>query len=70
VLVVAEPMAGTRAAEPMGDAYFGFYLAAMGSGRPRTAAELSAMLHQAGFRSTRLAPTHTPLVVQVLVAVV
>ena len=36
VVVVAEPMAGARGAEPMGDAYFGFYLLAMGRGRPRT----------------------------------
>ena len=35
-LLVAEPMAGERGAEPMGDAYFGFYLLAMGRGRPRT----------------------------------
>ena len=35
-LLIAEPMAGTPGAEPVGDAYFGFYLLAMGSGRPRT----------------------------------
>ncbi|MGK3925309.1 methyltransferase, partial [Enterococcus faecium] len=43
-LLVAEPMSGTRGAAPIGDAYFGFYLTAMKSGRPRTADELSAML--------------------------
>jgi demethylspheroidene O-methyltransferase len=53
VLLVAEPMAGTKGAAPMGDAYFGFYLAAMGSGRPRTAEEITAMLHAAGFRRAR-----------------
>ena len=37
-LLLAEPMAGSRGAEPVGDAYFGFYLLAMGSGRPRTRA--------------------------------
>ena len=36
VLLLAEPMSGTAGAEPIGDAYFGFYLLAMGSGRPRT----------------------------------
>ena len=41
VVVVAEPMAGARGAEPMGDAYFGFYLLAMGRGRPRTRAARS-----------------------------
>src|SRR5208337_2655476 len=29
-IVVAEPMAGIRGADPVGDAYFGFYLLAMG----------------------------------------
>ena len=41
-LLLAEPMAGTPGAEPMGDAYFGFYLLAMGSGRPRTAERAAA----------------------------
>ena len=35
-LMIAEPMAGTRGAMPIGDSYFSFYLWAMGSGRPRT----------------------------------
>ena len=41
-LLLAEPMAGAAGAEPVGDAYFGFYLLAMGSGRPRTAARADA----------------------------
>ncbi len=67
-LIVAEPMAGTRGAEPAGHAYFGFYLFAMGSGRPRTAAELTDMLRKAGFRSVSERRTHLPLAVRVLVA--
>ena len=39
-LLVAEPMSGTPGAEPITEAYFGFYLLAMGTGRPRTAEEL------------------------------
>ena len=39
-LVIAEPMSGTAGAEPIGDAYFGFYLLAMGRGRPRTPDQL------------------------------
>jgi demethylspheroidene O-methyltransferase len=39
-LLIAEPMAGTSGAEPIGDTYFSFYLWTMGSGRPRTANEL------------------------------
>ncbi len=67
-LLVAEPMAGTRGAEPMGEAYFGFYLMAMGSGRPRTFAEIARFAEAAGFRHCREVPTHRPLLVRVLVA--
>ena len=59
-------MSGTPGAEPVGDAYFGFYLMAMGHGRTRTVAELTAMLHQAGFASVRRHRTHTPLLVGVI----
>ena len=65
-LLLAEPMSGTAGAEPIGDAYFGFYLLAMGRGRARTPAALGAMLAQAGFARVRAAPTHTPLLVSVL----
>jgi len=68
-LLLAEPMAGTPGAERMGDAYFGFYLLAMGSGRPRTAESLTAMLRACGFGQVRRVPTHTPLLTSVLVAI-
>ena len=67
-LLVAEPMAGTAGAEPVGDAYFGFYLMAMGTGRAREASELTAMLAAAGFESIRQVPTHSPLLTRLLVA--
>lgn len=67
-LLLAEPMSATPGAEPIGEAYFGFYLLAMGSGRPRTSAELSAMLHQAGFGRVREVPTRRPLLTRLLVA--
>ena len=67
-VIIAEPMAGTPGAEPMGEAYFGFYLLAMGSGRPRRPEELSAMLTDAGFTQPRLIATRTPLLVRVMVA--
>ncbi|MBU2033067.1 MAG: methyltransferase, partial [Alphaproteobacteria bacterium] len=53
VLVIAEPMAGTRGAQKMGDAYFGLYLWVMRSGRPRRAEEIGALLDAAGFRRWR-----------------
>jgi len=67
-LLLAEPMARTAGAETMGDAYFGFYLLAMGSGRPRSAQALTAMLQAAGFQQVRRLRTHLPLQVQVLLA--
>ena len=67
-LLIAEPMSGTRGAEPMGEAYFGFYLMAMGSGRPRTLAEIARFAESAGFRRCREWVTHRPLLVRVLTA--
>ncbi len=67
-LLVAEPMAGTRGAEAMGDAYFGFYLMAMGSGRSRSAERLAEMLTAAGFGDVRRVPTRIPLQTGLLVA--
>jgi demethylspheroidene O-methyltransferase len=67
-LLLAEPMAGTPGAEPMGDAYFGFYLLAMGRGRPRTFGELSRMLRDAGFSQIRAVPTRSPLLTRLIAA--
>ena len=67
-LLLAEPLAGTPGAEPMGEAYFGFYLLAMGSGRPRTPAELVVMLEQAGFVRVRQRRTRRPLLTGLITA--
>ncbi|MBK1612493.1 methyltransferase [Rubrivivax gelatinosus] len=67
-LVLAEAMAEVPGVEPIGDAYFGFYLLAMGRGRPRSAAHLTRLLNEAGFASVRSLPTHMPLQAGVLVA--
>lgn len=67
-LLIAEPMARTPGAEPAGDAYFGLYLLAMGSGRPRSPREIAAMLLTAGFASSRLIRTAIPLTARVIVA--
>jgi demethylspheroidene O-methyltransferase len=67
-LLLAEPMSGTPGAEPVGEAYFGFYLLAMGRGRPRTAAENLAMLREAGFTRTRTVRTGTPLLTSLIIA--
>ncbi len=67
-LVVAEPMAETKGAEPMGEAYFGFYLWAMGSGRPRSPKALEALLAAGGFDAVRFVPTARPMLTRLLVA--
>jgi demethylspheroidene O-methyltransferase len=67
-LVIAEPISGVRGAEPIGDAYFAFYLRAMGSGRPRTFARLCEMLEAAGFIDAELRPAGMPLLTSVIVA--
>ncbi len=67
-LLIAEPMAGTRGAEPVGDAYFGFYFLAMGGGRARTPARIQQMLSESGFSRTRLRPSRMPMVARIMVA--
>lgn len=67
-LLLAEPMAQTRGAMPVADAYFAMYLWAMGSGRSRRPDELLAMLREAGFARARVLRQVMPLQVRVLLA--
>ncbi|MBR1088435.1 methyltransferase [Bradyrhizobium manausense] len=67
-LLIAEPISGVRGAEPIGDAYFAFYLLAMGSGRPRTFARLRDMLTEAGFIDIALRPVAMPMLASVITA--
>lgn len=67
-LLIAEPLSGTKSAEPIGDAYFGFYLLAMGSGRPRTFERLAEMLQAAGFTDVARHRSGMPLLTSVLSA--
>ncbi|MEE4288072.1 MAG: methyltransferase [Erythrobacter sp.] len=67
-LLIAEPMARIPGAEPMGEAFFGFYLWAMGSGRARSPAEIIAMLKTAGFASARLIAGPQPVIASMVVA--
>jgi demethylspheroidene O-methyltransferase len=66
-LLVAEPMAATRGGEPVAS-YFGMYLWAMGSGRPRSVPELKGLLTAAGFKRCRELLTNRPLLVRILIA--
>ncbi len=67
-LLLIEPMSETPGAEPVGDAYFGLYLLAMGSGRTRPPRELKAMLTETGFDKIRLLQTRRPLQTRLMVA--
>jgi demethylspheroidene O-methyltransferase len=67
-LLIVEPLAETASAPAMGDAYFGLYLWAMGSGRPRSASELTAMIKAAGFARVDRVPTALPIITSALVA--
>jgi demethylspheroidene O-methyltransferase len=67
-LLITEPMSETPGAESVGDAYFGLYLLAMGSGRTRPPREHKAMLRDAGFGDIRLVRTRRPMQTRLIVA--
>ncbi|WP_435418745.1 methyltransferase [Parerythrobacter aurantius] len=67
-LLILEPMAQTRGAEAMGDAYFGLYLWAIGSGRPRPFAETAEMVRKAGFARVAEIGTPLPVIARALLA--
>ena len=66
-LLIAEPMADSAGAGRMGDGYFGVYLWAMGSGRPRSATAIETMLKTAGFTTVQNVPTGLPIITSALV---
>jgi demethylspheroidene O-methyltransferase len=68
LLLIAEPMAGARGAEPMGEAYFGFYLMAMGRGRPRSARDIMSLVEDAGFSQPQLQRSRMPLIADIVTA--
>jgi demethylspheroidene O-methyltransferase len=67
-VIVAEPMAGTKGAAAMGDAYFGMYLWAMGTGEPRSAERIISELKGAGFSTAKLVPTRRPVLMRLILA--
>ena len=67
-LLLAEPMAQTKGAMPVADAYFSMYLWAMGSGRARRPDELLSMLQEAGFTRAKILRQAMPLQVRLIVA--
>jgi len=67
-LMIAEPMARIAGAEAMGEAFFGLYLWAMGSGRPRSPGEIREMLREAGFARSKIVATPQPVIASIIVA--
>jgi demethylspheroidene O-methyltransferase len=67
-LLVAEPMSGGGGADRASDAYFNFYLLAMGRGRARSVSEMTDLLTAAGFGDVRSLPSRRPLLASILVA--
>jgi len=71
VLLLAEPMAQPEeeAGQPEAsvDAYFHFYLLAMGAGRLRTPQELQTMMEEAGFTHLEQVPNAMPIHARILV---
>ena len=67
-LLIGEPMSGGERPERVGDVYFAFYLLAMGRGRARSPAELTRMLHAAGFSRVKQRRTRTPILLRAIVA--
>jgi demethylspheroidene O-methyltransferase len=51
-----------------GDAYFHFYLLAMGSGRLRRPSELMRMMRESGFASVKQLNNAMPIHAQILIA--
>ncbi len=67
-LLIAEPMSGAPRPDRIGDVYFAFYLLAMGRGRARTPAALTAHLRAAGFQRIRELRTRTPFLLRAILA--
>jgi demethylspheroidene O-methyltransferase len=72
VLLLAEPMAqtlsNTHSGSAQSDAYFHFYLLAMGAGRLRTPEELMHLMAEAGFGQIEHLPNAMPIHAQLIVA--
>ncbi len=67
-LLIAEPMSNAKGGDRVADAYFAFYLKAMGRGRARTPQELGALLDTAGFTRRRQLRTRSPFLLRAILA--
>ncbi|MBK5933446.1 demethylspheroidene O-methyltransferase [Rhodovulum imhoffii] len=67
-LIVSEPMTGGDAPCLAGDVYFAFYCMAMQTGRARSAAQISALLAEAGFAEIEVPHAPRPFIASVVTA--
>lgn len=67
-LIIAEPLSGSPTPQKTGDAYFGFYLLAMGSGKTRRFGEHEVLLKQAGFKDVEYIKTTQPALAGIVIA--
>lgn len=67
-LLVGEPMSDDKGTDPVGPAYFGFYLLAMGSGRPLRPGEIVELLKMAGFGAIQRRSTRQPMLTRLIVS--
>ncbi len=67
-LIISEPMRGNAAPTRAGDVYFALYTLAMGTGRARSATEISALCDAAGFKEITILKARRPFVTSCLTA--
>jgi demethylspheroidene O-methyltransferase len=67
-VIISEPMSGGARPARAGDAYFGLYCLAMGTGRARSADEIAQHLEAAGFAEIRSRKTARPFITSVIEA--
>lgn len=67
-LLIAETLIESERHAPIGAAYFGWFLLAMGRGKARTKGEVKDLLRQSGFQRIREHKTTLPMVVRVITA--
>jgi demethylspheroidene O-methyltransferase len=68
MLLISEPMTGGERPERAGDAYFALYTMAMGTGRARSAGEITALCKEAGFAEVVAKKSARPFVTSCLIA--
>lgn len=67
-LIISEPMSGGDQPTRAGDAYFALYTMAMGTGKARSAVQISALCRDAGFTKIETPRTRRPFITGCVIA--